>query len=153
MDQLRQEWVGRLTPGEREALGKVSVAAEHREAAGKGPQTMPAREALAYAANHCFERRSSVPVKVLLSEALRHGVGAFDVADAWRGLEQDGRFTAEVDGQLMVTSRDVLAEEQGLIKLAANGRAVNGVLYNGDLSLRLQAQVVFDALNYAGGVS
>ena len=60
---------------------------------------MSAREALAFAADHCFERRSSVPAKVLLSEALRHGVGAFDVADAWRGLELDGRFTAEVDGQ------------------------------------------------------
>jgi hypothetical protein len=36
--------------------------------------------------------------------------------------------------------------------LAVNRRAVNGVLYNGDMSLRVQAQVVFDALNYAGGV-
>jgi hypothetical protein len=37
--------------------------------------------------------------------------------------------------------------------LAANQRAVNGVLYNGDMSLRLSAQLVFDALNSAGGVS
>ena len=36
--------------------------------------------------------------------------------------------------------------------LAVNRRAVNGVLYNGDMSLRVQAQIVFDALNYAGGV-
>ncbi len=36
--------------------------------------------------------------------------------------------------------------------LAANRQAVNGVLYNGDLSLRTQAQIVFDALNVAGGV-
>jgi hypothetical protein len=36
--------------------------------------------------------------------------------------------------------------------LAVNRRAVNGVLYNGDPSLRIQAQLVFDALNFAGGV-
>jgi hypothetical protein len=35
---------------------------------------------------------------------------------------------------------------------AANRRAVNGVLYNGDASLCIPAQVVFDALNHAGGV-
>ena len=36
----------------------------------------------------------------LVSEALRYGVGAFSVEDAWRHLEADGRFTAEVGGRL-----------------------------------------------------
>ena len=36
--------------------------------------------------------------------------------------------------------------------LAVNQRAVNGLLYNGDMGLRVQAQIVFDALNIAGGV-
>ena len=123
MEQLREEWVSRLTGDEYTALGKVCTAANESKAAGKGTHAKSASDALAFAADHCFERRSSVPAKALLSEALRHGVGTFDVADAWRGLEQDGRFTADVDGQLMVASGSVLSEEQGLIKLAANGRA------------------------------
>jgi hypothetical protein len=45
------------------------------------------------------------------------------VADAWRDLEKEGRFTADIDGQLYVASREVLAEEQRLVKLAAKGRA------------------------------
>jgi hypothetical protein len=36
--------------------------------------------------------------------------------------------------------------------LAVNQRAVGGVLYNGDMYLRTQAQLIFDALNVAGGV-
>jgi hypothetical protein len=36
--------------------------------------------------------------------------------------------------------------------LVANQRAVNGLLYGGDMMLRQQAQLVFDMLNYAGGV-
>ncbi len=122
LEQLRDEWEARLTPGEFDSLAALWKAANQEE--GTKPPAMSARQALAFAADHCFERRSSVPVKVLLSEALRHGVGAFDVADAWRDLELDGRFTAEVDGQLMVASQDVLAEEQRLIKLAADGRAL-----------------------------
>jgi hypothetical protein len=78
---------------------------------------------LAFASDHCFERRSSVPVKVFLSEALRFGVGQFDVADVWHDLEADGRFTADIDGRLFVASREVLDEEQRLVQLAAEGRA------------------------------
>jgi hypothetical protein len=36
--------------------------------------------------------------------------------------------------------------------LAVNRRAVNGVLYNGDMSLRIEAWIVLDALNIGGGV-
>jgi hypothetical protein len=82
-----------------------------------------ARDALAHAGEHCFERHSSVAAKELLSEALRFGVGAFGVADAWRNLEKDGRFSADVDGRLVVASREVLAEERRMVKLAAEGRA------------------------------
>ena len=123
MEQLREEWVSRLTANENKALANVCTAANQNKAGGTGGHAMSASEALAFAADHCFERRSSVPAKVLLSEALRHGVGAFDVSDAWRALEQGGRFTAEVEGRLMVASQNVLAEEQDLIKLAAEGRA------------------------------
>jgi conjugative relaxase-like TrwC/TraI family protein len=128
MDELRHEWVSRLSSNEFDTLRAVVERAQERQAAGWRPETVTAREALAQASDHCFERRSSVPVKELLSEAMRFGVGAFSVNDAWRNVEADGRFTAEVDGQLMAASRDVLAEEQLLVKLAAGGRATTPAL-------------------------
>jgi hypothetical protein len=129
MEQLRREWVSRLTKPEFDALADVYERARAREAAGPRPQRVSARAALAHAAEHCFERRSAVPAKELLSEALRFGVGAFAVTDAWRELEEDGRFTAEVDGRLMAASRDVLAEERRLVTLAADGRATLPALH------------------------
>jgi conjugative relaxase-like TrwC/TraI family protein len=123
MEELRREWVSRLTEGEFDALAQVVQQAREREAAGWKPDGVSARDALAHAADHCFERRSSVAAKELLSEAMRFSVGTFGVADAWRNVEKDGRFTAEVEGRLMAASRDVLAEERSLVKLAAEGRA------------------------------
>jgi conjugative relaxase-like TrwC/TraI family protein len=123
LDELRREWVSRLSEEEFSAMARVYELAGEREASGWQPRGVSSRAALAHAADHCFERRSSVPAKELLSEALRYGVGSFGVQDAWTMLEADGRFTADVDGRLMAASSEVLAEEQRLVKLAAEGRA------------------------------
>jgi conjugative relaxase-like TrwC/TraI family protein len=123
LEQLRAEWVSRLTKPEFDVLADVKERAEEREARPGRSHRVNVREALAHAADHCFERRSSVPARELVAEALRYGVGAFRVEDAWKHLETDGRFTAEVDGRLLVASRDVLAEEQRMVALASQGRA------------------------------
>ena len=123
LEQLRTEWVSRLSKPEFDALADVRERAEEREGRGGRPQRASAREALAHAADHCFVRHSSVPARELIAEAMRYGVGAFGVEDAWRHLEADGRFTAEVGGRLIVASRDVWAEEQRLVRIASQGRA------------------------------
>lgn len=123
LEQLRSEWVSRLSREEFDALAEVYEQAQEHEKRVGGSQRVTAREALMHAADHCFERRSSVAAKELLSEALRYGVGAFTVEDVWRQLEADGRFTADVDGRLMIASREVLAEERRLVNLASRGRA------------------------------
>jgi conjugative relaxase-like TrwC/TraI family protein len=122
VEQLRTEWVSRLSRKEFDALADLYEHAQDRKKGVMGQQ-VTARVALAHAADHCFERRSSVSAKELLSEALRYGVGSFAVEDAWKLLETDGRFTAEVDGRLMVASREVLVEEQRLVDIAKAGRA------------------------------
>ncbi|OWK45581.1 MobF family relaxase [Fimbriiglobus ruber] len=123
LEQLRTEWVSRLTKPEFDALADVKERAEEREGRGGRPERVTVREALTHAADHCFERRSSVAARELIAEALRYGVGAFGVEDAWKHLESDGRFTAEVDGRLLVASRDVWAEEQRMVAMASRGRA------------------------------
>jgi conjugative relaxase-like TrwC/TraI family protein len=135
LEELRADWSSRLTEAEAAAVAEVSARARLREEEGEGPRLVDARAALAHAADHCFERHSSVSAKELLSEALRYGVGAFEVADAWRHLEKDGRFASEVDGRLMAASRDVLAEERRMVKLADDGRATVPAL-NPDYEIR-----------------
>ena len=115
--------MSRLTKPEFDALAEVKEHAEGCEGRGVRPERVSAREALTHAADHYFERRSSVPARELVAEALRYGVGAFDVEDAWKHLETDGRFSAEVKGRLMVAHRDVWAEERRMVGIAKYGRA------------------------------
>lgn len=122
-DQLRRRWLDRMTPDEREAVVGVVVAAKWREATGGVPRRrITPKDALRHAASHLFERQSSAPARAVLAEALTYGVGAVGPAEAWAALEQDGRFTAVVDGRLMAASREALAEERALVRLASDGR-------------------------------
>jgi conjugative relaxase-like TrwC/TraI family protein len=130
MEELRSEWAGRLTPDEADALAAVGAAAREREGR-PGAAGIGAREALSWAADHQFERNSSVPARELVAEALRHGVGQVGVEEAWRHLERDGRFTADVNGRLYAASRPVLAEERRLVALAREGRATRPALNPG----------------------
>ena len=77
--------------------------------------------ALAYAVAHLFERDSAVHEKELLAEALRHGAGrifAEQVRQAVRRGEH-GILSATIEGQPMVTTRQVLAEEKAMLAWAA----------------------------------
>lgn len=122
-DQLRRIWLSWLTDAERIDVTETMFAALRNREEGLQPaRPVTAREALAFAAAHVFERKSSAPATELLAKALEYGVGGFTVEQAWNELEKDGRFTATVDGRLTVAHRDVLAEEQGMVRLAANGR-------------------------------
>lgn len=91
-----------------------------------------ARRALAYAADHCFERRSVVAVDTLLATALRRGVGQVTPATVRLVLDASGLLVRERDGCSFATSADVLREEQGILAFARSGRGGCRPLAKGD---------------------
>jgi conjugative relaxase-like TrwC/TraI family protein len=130
-EELRQLWSDRMTPEERELLSAVQ---RNRSPASPQLNRELAIKAVAFALEHCLERRSVVPERTLVAEALRWGVGWVTVTDVFRvvrDLEVRGAVLVR-DGQL--TTRGVLAEEQRLLEMARAGKGVCLPLAPGDLA-------------------
>ncbi|OWK38935.1 MobF family relaxase [Fimbriiglobus ruber] len=117
--ELRDNWLAKLTPDERQA---IATTFNHARGPG-GPQlgTTPL-QALAHAADHHFERESTVPVKTLLTSALKFGVGAVTPESLREQFPRQGLLTAKADGRLRATAADVLAEEQAMLRFTRDGR-------------------------------
>jgi conjugative relaxase-like TrwC/TraI family protein len=120
-NQLRQEWAGRLTEAERAAL---LAAAGSPPRARASPAAVNAKGAMDHATAHCFERESVVSTKQLLAAALRRGVGAVQVEEVHRQLQRPEILRREIDGRELVTTRQVLAEENAMVAFAREGRGV-----------------------------
>lgn len=116
MEDLRREWLGRLSTEERAAL--VSGI---RSMAGTGP-SLTAEEALGQAALHSFERQSVISERRLLGTALRYGVGSIAAEGLRVRLESPDWIAGEVEGKRMVTTRAVLAEEERMVAFAREGK-------------------------------
>lgn len=114
--ELRQEWFRRLDADDQRALGTAY--------ARQGPRAMAREEgrALDYAIRHLFERQSVVPEKQLLAEALRHGLGSATVGGVREALGRAKLLAGERDGRRLVTTPEVLAEEQRMLAFARGGR-------------------------------
>ncbi len=119
MDELRELWKSRLTPDEtstfdtqHRSIGSDPIA--EREGA--------ARESVQLAAEHCFERSSVIPERTLLTEALKRSVGAASLESVRDAYNRAGFIWSERDGRKLVTTREVLAEEQKMIDFARQGR-------------------------------
>ncbi len=125
-EQLRALWAERLSPADVDALARVQ---KDRTRAPHGLSRSLAVQAVAFALEHCLERRSVVPERTLLAEALRWGVGwvkVEDVFSALRALEAKGavlvRDHPDLPGQRGVTTAAVLGEERQLLLLARDGK-------------------------------
>jgi len=118
LDELRTLWKARLTPDERRALERVSA----REVAVAVRNPDAAREAMAFAVAHGFERSSVVPVKRLLAAALRHGIGQASLEDVRKELGRHGLIVRDYEGERVATTAEVLAEETRILSFARRGR-------------------------------
>jgi conjugative relaxase-like TrwC/TraI family protein len=121
---LHAYWKSRLTDDEAAALAAV-VQAAHR---GGQPQasTRTAAQAIDHALAHFFGpdgRNSAESEKAIMEEALRYGAGAVLPADVKRELARRDLIRAEIKGRIVMTTPEVHAEEQALVKSAWSGRS------------------------------
>jgi conjugative relaxase-like TrwC/TraI family protein len=114
---LRQEWVERLNPAERDALDAVL----RRETALTRPEL---GEALAvdHAIGHCYVRDAVVPERKLLTEALKRGLGSVTVETTAEQLRDRPLIRNEFDGRAMATTDEMLALESQIVAFARDGR-------------------------------
>jgi conjugative relaxase-like TrwC/TraI family protein len=115
-EELRQEWLSRMTPAERT---EVELA---RRAIPK-PTAFTPGAAVQYAIDHSFERESTTSERRLMATALTHGVGSV-LPEAIQKAVKENRalIVMNRNGQDMVTTRSVLRDEIEMLKLAREGR-------------------------------
>ncbi|WP_052640153.1 MobF family relaxase [Zavarzinella formosa] len=113
--KLLEGWEKRLSAQELDALRQHPVPIHART---------PDRSvhAVDYALKHLLERNSSVSQRELAKEALRYGVGSASVEGVFKAIGKADLVRREVDGRLMVSSREVLNEENALVRFAIEGR-------------------------------
>jgi conjugative relaxase-like TrwC/TraI family protein len=119
MRQLRELWVDRLSPQEQAVIDSLSRRLGREQLPEDGHT---ARDAVERAMEHCFERASVVPERTLLAEALKQGVGKGSRETIERLVSEQPLVRAERKGRRLVTTREVLEEEQRLLAYARDGR-------------------------------
>lgn len=117
--ELLAEWRSRLTMDESHALAQVRHEAVSRP---RARDDRAVAEAMQFAIDHCFERRSVVPERQIFTEALKHSVGRAAVEEVTRSSIPSGLVIGTVKGRRMATTPHVLAEERRMIEFARKGR-------------------------------
>jgi conjugative relaxase-like TrwC/TraI family protein len=124
----RAEWWNRLTRGARREVNRA-IATLQGGGDQPPPRTPDARRrdvqaALTYAVAHSFERKSSVAEKELLAQALRFGQGRVLPEQVRRAVQWGNAhiLSAVIEGQRMVTTREVLEEEKAMLAWAQDTR-------------------------------
>jgi len=125
MEELRGAWSERLSEQEAEAL-----KATYERAAGERRQVLDRDEildaALDYASEHCFERSSVASQRRLVAAALDRSVGRVTLEGMAARLDElvrsGGVIRRELEGQLMVTTREVVREETEMLRRVREGR-------------------------------
>jgi conjugative relaxase-like TrwC/TraI family protein len=133
MNELRQQWRDRLLGEEQRALTKI-MDARHR-----GPiseRETIAHEAASMAVEHCFERKSVVPERQLLTEALKRSVGHASADRVIRAVGDQKLIVGERDRRRVATTAGVLAEEQSMIDFARDGRGTCAPFSAGEYRFR-----------------
>jgi conjugative relaxase-like TrwC/TraI family protein len=117
-EETRAIFMARLSEEEKITFGRIA------DGEGSPPGGMTPETALDYALAHSFVRASAIPEKHLLAEALKVGVGSV-LPEALQGAAavRPEIVRGVVRGQVMATTREVLAEEQAMLDFARQGRA------------------------------
>jgi conjugative relaxase-like TrwC/TraI family protein len=129
-DELLAEWRSRLDLDEEHLLHQVARQSHPVEL-----RSNFAKEAVAHAIEHCFERKSVISEKRLQAEALRFGVGQVTLEEVNEALKNHGVLLREYRGQRMATTSAILAEESRMLSFAREGRGACRPLVGGNQPL------------------
>lgn len=117
-EDLRKEWKARLTREELSALRDVVRPPGGR----KGTAAITPAEAVDHAFEKCFAKASVTRPDRLAGEALKFGMGQLTPAAIWEELGRREMILGEVDGELLCSTFENLAEEVRLIDFVRSGR-------------------------------
>ena len=121
MDELREEWDSWLNQEERSTLDGMKDRL-HEGVSVAPPESGQAKEAVQSAIEHCFERKSVVPERMVLATSIKRGIGIASRDTIEHEFKKQDLVIAERDGRWMATTKAVLAEEKKIIRFARNGR-------------------------------
>lgn len=117
--ELLADWQSRLDDNESSALTEIRERARPIE---RMHNRELAAGAVKHAIDHCFVRKSVVPERTLLAEALRFAVGEATPEEIGEQLSASGVIVGELKGRRMATVPEVLREEERMIAFAKEGR-------------------------------
>lgn len=115
-EQLRRAWHDQLDDDECDALAAVY----RRETAASAPMT--AKEAVAYAVAHAFEREAVVDERELVRVALLYGLGDVSASQVRAELPGAGVMLTEKDGRMIASTKEAYGMERFVINHAKAGR-------------------------------
>lgn len=117
--QLDSLWRSRLADQEHAALNDVTA----RLGSAPIPENPEATQAaMRDAMDHCLERSAVVPKRTILARAMKLGIGASSPQSIAASAQRQPFISRMLDGRTMVTTREVLAEEQAMLAFARQGR-------------------------------
>lgn len=116
--QLRHAWRERLDAKAATVIEDLS----QRIGSERVAERDLAEDSVRLAEEHCFERASLVPERRLAAEALRRGYGAVKADAIEQAIAERSLLRGERNGVKHVTTREVLAEEAGMLHFGRSGR-------------------------------
>ncbi|HZZ82686.1 MAG TPA: MobF family relaxase [Gemmataceae bacterium] len=119
LPELQATWESWMTVGERQTLRDLE-----QKLGGDAEPADPAAAARAmeYAIGHELERQSVVAERRLLATALKHSVGQATVEQVHDQAERSELIVGLRNGRRMVSTREVLAEEEHSVGISRAGR-------------------------------
>ncbi len=124
-DQLRAAWSSSLTANERAVIAAVADRVGNKPI---GEDAKAPAEAVRNAADHCFERKSVLPERTVMAEAMKQAYGKAGPDAVEKAFQRHGFVVGERGGQRMATTREVLKEEMRMLAFARDGRGTEAKL-------------------------
>jgi conjugative relaxase-like TrwC/TraI family protein len=114
--ELPKVWEASLNDKEKRDLARVAAKGL------RNPNPITAKEAVDYSISHLFERDSVVRERQLITEGLYHGMGSNSVDSVRKEFNSRPWIREGQDDKALLSTPDILKEEQKLLAYARGGR-------------------------------